>query len=180
MWISNIFLLLNIVNVNTIPLYNQYYSLSLDNSKFIIPLILNDTYNEIYNNITKSINNNKTFYIFKSPFCDEPENLYNKIKHNIYDNILYRSIININHNKNICPNDYNYGYVLWSYNQLKNNIHVQNYIHVFKIKKYVKYVLKKINNTFPNSNIISIYNISSSNKYTIFATNCCPYYNISL
>ena len=174
MWISKIYLLLTLGSVSSIPLYKPYYSLSLDNSKLISQQILNDTFNQVYNNITKSIKNNETFYVFRSPFCQEPENLYNKIKHNLYDKIAYTSIVNINYNKHMCPINYNYGYILWSY-----NIGVQNIAPVNRIKKYIKYFLRKINITFPNSNIISIYNVSSNNRYTIFGTNCCPFYNIS-
>jgi len=174
MWISNLYLLLTLVSVNGLPLYKPYYSLSLDNSKLISQQILNDTFNEIYNNITESIKNNETFYVFKSPFCEEPENFYNKIKHNVFDKIAYTSNVNINYNKPKCTINYNYGYILWSY-----NIRVRNFTPVNRIKKYNKYILRKLNIIFPNSNIISVYNVSSDNKYTIFGTNCCPFYNIS-
>lgn len=177
MWISNIFLLLTLGCVSALPLYKSYYSLILDESKIIHQKILNetinDTFNQVYSNITKSIKNNETFYVFKSPFCQEPENLYNKIKHNIYDKLVYTSI-NINYNKAICPVNYNYGYILWSY-----NIGIRNVMPISRIKKYVKYFLRKLNTSFPNSNIVLVYNVTSDNKYTIFGTNCCPFYNIS-
>lgn len=174
MWNFYIFLLLTINSVNTLPFYKPYYSLSFDNSKLIYQQIINNTFNEVNNNITERINNNHSFYVFKSPFCEEPENLYNKIKHNMYDKIAYTSIININNNRPICPTNYNYGYILWSY-----NIGVQNSAPVNRIKKYVKFFLRKLNTTFPNCNINLVYNISSNNKNTIFCTNCCPFYNIS-
>ena len=74
----------------------------------------------------------------------------------------------------MCPVNYNYGYILWSY-----NIGIRNVAPISRIKKYVKYFLRKLNTTFPNSNIVLVYNVSSDNKYTIFGTNCCPFYNIS-
>lgn len=174
MWIFNISLLLIINYVNALPFYKPYYSLSFDNSKLIYQKIINNTFNQVYNNITESIRNNESFYLLKSPFCQEPENLYNKIKHNLYDKIAYTSIVNINYNKPTCPTNYNYGYILWSY-----NTGIQNIVPVNRIKKYVKFFLKKLNYTFSNSNIILVYNITSNNKYTIFGTNCCPIYNIS-
>ena len=177
MRISNIFLLLILDSVSALPLYKPYYHLILDESKNVYQKILNetinDTFNEVYGNITKSIKSNETFYVFKSPFCQEPENLYNKIKHNIYDKLVY-TLININYNKAMCPVNYNYGYILWSY-----NIGIRNVAPISRIKKYVKYFLRKLNTTFPNSNIVLVYNVSSDNKYTIFGTNCCPFYNIS-
>jgi hypothetical protein len=173
MWISNISLLLSLVTA--LPLYRPYYKLTLDNPKLISQKILNDTFNEVYNNITESIKNNHSFYVFKSPFCEEPENLYNKIKHTIYDKITHKPIVNINNYKPLCPINYNYGYILWS-----NNIPLKYFVPVNRIKKYIRFILRKLNTTFPNSNIISVYNVSSENRYTIFGTNCCPFYNISL
>jgi hypothetical protein len=131
-----------IIIVTAQPLYkHQLHKLPHDNINLIFQQRLNETFNNVYNNVLMTATKNLSSYvIFDSPFCVEPtKNYYNIISQDIiinyYEQKKYykyklltkyeyqKKILNEimqdysynNHYKSKCPFNTNDGYIIWSY-----------------------------------------------------------------
>lgn len=194
-------LLYILINVKSQQLCESPY----EKINLIFKKTLNETFLNVYNEIITAANIYKSHIIVDSPFCIEPTRQYYKIiskeiiinyleqktynKYKLLTKYEYLQKIKTGYNldhlytieyddKEKCPSNIFDGYIIWSYYSQDNKIPYYN-IPMNKFRKYVKYYLNRIKDTFPDSIFNITFDVPIHEYDNIYSTNCCPKYNIS-